>query len=135
MAMDVCSATAHASVTVDAVGMVHVEGGAPSDCRTILPEGWTAYLDAATNQLYYFHAATRTSQWNSPLGGKSGRVVDPPREPYPQTSDCEEPDLLVLSYPRMPDDSKPDLADHRFASPLISSQFQAPAPQRLGAMQ
>ena len=45
------------------------------------------------------------------MGGRSARVVRPPREPYPQTFDSEEPDLLVLSYPRMADCSKPDLAE------------------------
>ena len=36
--------------------------------------------------------------------------------PYPQVLESE-PDLLVIAYPQVPDDSKQDLADHQFVSP------------------
>jgi len=97
--------------SVDSTGAVQIEGGAPSSSQAALPAGWEGCLDPVSNRIFYHHAATRTSQWNSPLGGRSARVVRPPREPYPQTFDSEEPDLLVLSYPRMADCSKPDLAE------------------------
>ena len=97
--------------SVDSTGAVQIEGGAPSTSQAALPAGWEGCLDPVSNRVFYHHAATRTSQWNSPLGGRSARVVRPPREPYPQTFDSEEPDLLVLSYPRMADCSKPDLAE------------------------
>jgi len=97
--------------SVDSTGAVQIEGGAPSSSQAALPAGWEGCLDPVSNRVFYHHAATRTSQWNSPLGGRSARVVRPPREPYPQTFDSEEPDLLVLSYPRMADCSKPDLAE------------------------
>ena len=83
--------------SVGATGAVQIEGGAPSTSQAALPAGWEGCLDPASNRVFYHHAATRTSQWNSPLGGRSARVVRPPREPYPQTFDSEEPDLLVLS--------------------------------------
>ena len=114
--------------SVDADGVVTLEGGAPSTQTVALPAGWEACLDPVCNRVFYFHAPTQKSQWHSPLGGRSTRVVRPPREPYAQTFDDEEPDLLMLSYPRMIDDSKPDLADHRMASPL-ATVLQAPAPQ------
>jgi hypothetical protein len=97
--------------SVGPTGAVQIEGGAPSTSQAALPAGWEGCLDPVSNRVFYHHAATRTSQWNSPLGGRSARVVRPPREPYPQTFDSEEPDLLVLSYPRMADCSKPDLAE------------------------
>jgi hypothetical protein len=39
-----------------------------------------------------------------------------PADPHPQVLESE-PDLLVISYPQVPDDSKQDLADHQFVSP------------------
>ena len=116
--------------TVSSAGVVTLNGEVPPTQTQALPEGWEACIDPVRNRVYYFHAPTQTSQWHSPLGGRAARVVKPPAEPYPQTFDSEEPDLLVLSYPRMADDSKPDLADHRMASPL-ATVLQAPAPQGL----
>ena len=55
------------------------------------------------------------------------RVALGPPEPYPQVLEDNEPDMLVISYPQVDDDSKPALADHQF----VSSQgaiLRAPAP-------
>ena len=48
-------------------------------------------------------------------------------EPYPQVLEGEGPDLLVISYPQVADDSKPELADHQFVS-AQATVLQAPAP-------
>ena len=50
-----------------------------------------------------------------------------PADPHPQVLESE-PDLLVISYPQVPDDSKQDLADHQFVSPQ-TVVLQAPVPQ------
>ena len=41
-----------------------------------------------------------------------------PLEPYPQVLEGG-PDMLVISYPQVPDDSKQELADHQFFSSLL----------------
>ena len=108
-----------------------MDGAPTATVDAALPEGWEACLDPLTNRVFYHHAGTQTSQWGPPTGGRTARARRP-NEPYPQTFDSSEPDLLVLSYPRMRDDSKPELADHRFASPL-ATVLQAPAPLRPAA--
>ena len=109
-------------------GSVVMTGRPPPVPDAPLPPDWEAHNDPTTARTYYYNANTKTSQWSNPLNGKPMRVGQKrSQEPHPQAVD-EEPDWLVLSYPRVEDDSKPDLADHRFAGPL-NSVLQAPAPR------
>lgn len=109
-------------------GSVMISGRPPPVPEGPLPPDWESHVDPLTHRTYYINTKTKAKQWTNPLNGKP-MSVGPKRapEPHPQAVD-EEPDWLVLSYPRVEDDSKPDLADHRFAGPL-NTVLQAPAPR------
>jgi len=93
-----------------------------------LPPEWEARLDTASGRLFFFNAETQTSQWHRPgsVAIGSTRLVGQKPDPYPQVLEAEAADLLVVAYPQVADDSKPDLADHQFVSPQ-ATVLQAPA--------
>ena len=84
-------------------------------------ECWDPILDRATGAIYYHNPATGATRWHcEPLAKPQQQLRQLQQqllsEPYPQVIDAGA-DLLAVSYPQMPDDSKPDVADHQFVLP------------------
>uniref|UniRef100_A0A7S0Q507 Uncharacterized protein n=1 Tax=Coccolithus braarudii TaxID=221442 RepID=A0A7S0Q507_9EUKA len=97
---------------------LEIEGPPP---RVLLP------IEQISVQSEAGHFLESQRQSNTSVSAFRRRSVQGPPEPYPQVLEDEEPDMLVISFPQVDDDSKPPLADHQF----VSSQgaiLQAPAP-------
>ena len=97
-----------------------------------LPSTWQPILDRASGAIFYYNATTGVTQWNWPGSEPAAKLHQLQRpllpEPYPQVIETpDEPDLLAVSYLQVPDDSKPDVADHQFVSPE-ATVLQAPSP-------
>jgi hypothetical protein len=59
------------------------EAAPPKPRGVAVGEGWFAYLDARTRQPYFYHPATKTTQWEPPAHVVAARGAAPAAQRAP----------------------------------------------------